>query len=424
MGLASQTVAQINGPSTKIVTALEHEKMKLPIKISIEKQPPTDFTILKKIKATSEDKKEKTSKEPQGGVHGGGGGVINDDGKLKTLAEAGIIIKRLQTVIPKDYPDYCEITEATQKALDDVLVKLAPYFKEKVSLWPEQQSGVEIFRQEVLGSRDTFICVKSIDPKIFEGIKHDYAKVVKDAGFSFPSQNFELAAFALQGSPKTYILPNFDKLNDQQKALILIHEMFMRSTSEAYSTRLQKVLALDSAIYKALTETPNNQSTLEFLITANELMNITKNPKNFMLQIIQNTLSRPLLLSELMLRPDLIAVPNAEGADLKFDPSLIKKFEPVLRGIATILDSNYFIFSNDVVRKLYAGWMPYNFDASYLQQYLRNMCSAPSVMTLLNQSKVYGDKLVFIDPKSNDGFIFTCKDSYSILHGVFSAVAR
>jgi hypothetical protein len=358
-------------------------------------------------------------KNAEGGVHGGGGGLLRQNGQLKTLAEAGIILERLDTVVPKEYPEYYEISEGTQKELREICMKLAPYFVEKANLWPDKNSGADVLFSSAMGGRDTFIRVKSADPKLLASIKADYVKVIKSAGIDLPIDNFELAAFT---RVKTYILPNFDELNDRQKALILIHELFMRLADEDYGTYLAKVLVFDSAIYKALTQVQTDESTLKFLKAGRDLGIITKSPEMFQLQMVQNRLNRPLLLSELLLSPAFwpySLVPNDERN--RMDPSLLRKFEAVLPGVAQALD-NLEIHYEENLTRIYADRAHDWVDPASLHQYLYNICT--NVPQQLQNSRVFGDRFVFIDPQSNNGFVFKCESGFAKDFVAFSIPPR
>lgn len=179
-----------------------------------------------------------------GGADAGGGPNIRGaDGKLMTLTEAGLIFtKNVNTAIEpvKTYPSYYILT-AEEKAEVRNVLNLLPIDK-----WAKETIADVILDKQ---DRSTFIDARSkVDSKIYAKIKADYQKVILIAAskkIKLTEQNFVLPAYS--DDKKTYILAEFDQLNLRQKALKLIHEYLMRN-DVPMDLKLLPILQFDNVV--------------------------------------------------------------------------------------------------------------------------------------------------------------------------------
>ncbi len=172
---------------------------------------------------------------------GNGGGVYIRENQVKTLAEAGTILDQSSHVVIGEYPRLYIIPAETRDTLR-LMIRSLPI--------PEFM-GDKLY-EKVMGRRDQFMKSTKIDEGEYARIVADYANVLKHANAPLDEGSFQLAAVSKGG--KTYILPNFEKLSQRQKALILVHEYFMREfeSKVSHAKLLPMVLEMDSQLFQLL----------------------------------------------------------------------------------------------------------------------------------------------------------------------------
>lgn len=180
---------------------------------------------------------------------GGGGGPCNAEG-CKTLSQAGLRI----------------VTNVEQSFMVSAVV--AREVRAVVSQMPLPPKQANELVQETIGLRDTFEVVAAQDAKKFAQYKKWYLDLLRVHGKGIDTQNFQL--FAVSEGDKTYLIQDapgstfYDRLDTRGKALLLIHESFMRrnpgvelleekSPAERFRDKEVFVLGIDGLIQDILT---------------------------------------------------------------------------------------------------------------------------------------------------------------------------
>lgn len=175
-----------------------------------------------------------------GGSHGGGGGAyMLPNGKVVTLPEFGVLIQdnTPSVVTGKTYPrlpKYYSISLAVYEEYERIsarVQKIIPSFKIPGEFSPDKKKLVSKL---------------DVDPNVYEQIKKEYRSVLEAFGYELIDDKFFLPAYSENGV--TYILPDFEKLDNVQKAKYLIHEAQMRTSDLERIPTLERALKIDTLI--------------------------------------------------------------------------------------------------------------------------------------------------------------------------------
>ncbi len=185
-----------------------------------------------------------------GTSNGGGGAAYRlPNGQLVTLPEFGILIQdKLEPTfagkVYERYPTFCELAPEVKQEIESILLKVrkvVPSF-----------SFHRFESQEAIPDKRELVCKFDVNSVDYERIKQEYRQVLQVFGYRWDADKFVLPAISKNGV--TYLLPDFNKLNDTQKAKYMIHEAEMRvghlRTTPA-PTRLQvleRALKIDTLI--------------------------------------------------------------------------------------------------------------------------------------------------------------------------------
>jgi hypothetical protein len=166
---------------------------------------------------------------------GGGGFCINN--KCVTLAEAGFRIQ----------------DESTYEA-PVIGLEVFTEVRNIVNQLTVQQIYKDILINDAVAKPGVYKKVLSYNSQTLEKIKMEYLAVLESQHMS--SEN--LVFYALSDKKKSYLLPEFEKLNTRSKALILIHEGVVRRTGSVINA-----LKVDGAILDTLNGKYKNLELIE-----------------------------------------------------------------------------------------------------------------------------------------------------------------
>jgi hypothetical protein len=153
------------------------------------------------------------------GREGGGGGGICIRARCRTLAEAGIRVRGNSDTSSRWY-----VTPAILREIEIISATL-PFGKAEVE-------------QLALGTASTvFSLTESVSRGLMREVTDDYRRVLRESGNGAMARNLKI--FAISTDSTTYILPDFFRLDNRQKALILIHEGIVRTSNQDYRLALQ-----------------------------------------------------------------------------------------------------------------------------------------------------------------------------------------
>jgi hypothetical protein len=280
-----------------------------------------------------------------GPVATGGGLFPVKDGRPVSFSEAGYVFHEVESkVLNREYQTYYKITPETKKALRQVLSEVPPVF------------DLESTFDKIVGDRTAFIWQTKVDAKVLAEIQTVYSAVIASFGQELDPSSAVLVAYSREN--KTYILPPFTDvnaeqpsvhLNDEQRALNLIHEFKMRgndlnqSMQEAQA-RLKRALQLDELIHNYRHGRKTAMDQLEFARAFGKLApeladwNAVNRVKNSaiarLIGDVEKQIGRPLLLSEIVGKAR-----EVQWTSDRFyaDPNLIRDFESVLPNISKVL---------------------------------------------------------------------------------------
>lgn len=210
----------------------------------------------------------------EGGREGGGGGGFCINGKCRTLAEAGIRIKGDTVTEGRWF-----ITPAVMKEIEKIKKAL-----------PFGQHQVEAM---TIGDYTTFVKAEEVSKKLMKEVKKDYRNLLEETGNTSMSRNLEI--FAISTDKSTYLLPKFFRLDDRQKALILVHEGIVRTQNQDYRLALQ----FDGEFldYLKQGEIPN-YSPLAFLRVLSRITNDQSSQTPYVVKYIESKLGRKMAVSD------------------------------------------------------------------------------------------------------------------------------
>jgi hypothetical protein len=173
------------------------------------------------------------------GNDGGGGGIICfTSGKCITLAEAGLRVSSNPSALEEKGSAFKIPTPPEPPAVSEEILREV---RNIIRLLPATPVGMFWFSPYNFYA-GKYVRVNINNEKKFKKAKAEYAKILKSNGFQ--QEGFTLAAFTGQegyGEMKTYLLPDFYRLNTHSQALILIHEAVVWKTSDARSKEFSPV---------------------------------------------------------------------------------------------------------------------------------------------------------------------------------------
>lgn len=340
----------------------------------------------------------------RGGETGGGGGLIVKNGKVETLPEAGIILERASDLSPASADEIYSISSSAKSELRKV-----------IALFPFDDQTQQEFVSKILRSRGTFLSRSNVDSKEYQEIASDYAATLKAYGYNLDRSAFDLAAVSKSG--KTYILPNFDRLNPQQQAMILIHEFFMRESAQDSAAwdsprlspeqLLPRVLEFDGQLYKLLQSSSTN-SDFDFsrLMLVMRELGVLNDQTVSMVLAPEALLHRQVKFGTITLN-DLVLDPNAltrvfgtsNSADI--NPSVLKhtsgqdeKFQQLF--------ANAYVGYYVLVTKLISE------QAKAEMTSLGGICEAYRKDE--SREKVDGDRVIYVSPVTKTVFALNCQE--------------
>lgn len=275
--------------------------------------------------ARNSEKEKLRPKEGQSldGNSNGGGGVAYKlpDGTAMTLPEFGLLFK--DDIAPvttgKVYarpPTYCEISKEVWEQyhlIEEKVHSVFPSFSIPGTFNPSQKQ---------------LICKMDVNPEIYEQIKREYRLVLEAFGYELEADKMILPAYSENGI--TYILPDYNLLNDSQKAKYLIHESNMRDIfgSGTQLDRLQtleRALKIDTLIQHLAFPKPNESLDIMNVLQRMAKLKVINEPRIFdhiMLMLVGELqqLGQELRMQDFTENGDLYE-------DLKLDPSWIQELQ-------------------------------------------------------------------------------------------------
>ena len=171
------------------------------------------------------------------GNDGGGGGMLcKDINNCMTLAEAGLRIKTEPD--SASAPKKPAVSYEVMQEMDSIINGL-----------PVSEDVKQMLKYRVDLPITSYESVEYYDAKKFKKIVEEYTQILSEN--KFPDSNLTIAA--ISNYEKTYLLPEFLKLNTHSQALMLIHEGVVRTTGS-----VRKALELDGHIVDALNGAQNS----------------------------------------------------------------------------------------------------------------------------------------------------------------------
>ncbi len=309
-----------------------------------------------------------------GGADAGGAFAVRQNGKLLTLTEAGFIFTKSAdeaVVQAKKYPTYYSISPQTKEELRTILKALPLSSRYDASA----ARAADILASD---DRSIFIDARSVvQPGVYEKIKKDYQNLLKLSSKTIQLNRDNSALPAYSDAEKTYILAAFEEYSPRQQALTLIHEYLMR-TVEPVSQKILSINQIDNLIQAYLNSDRSEASAVAYTNALNAIstkllassswedrrmssrdilrevqpriaslmdysvvLNSNLKQRSAALKTIEQQLGRPILASELFLKPSQLYT----SSNVSMDMSLVQKFDSILPATTVFSGVN---FSKDV----------------------------------------------------------------------------